>query len=480
MSGQASCSDFGGAYYSNWDPAQQRVCQTACQLPNRNDFCAWVPAQCTGSTFTGCRAASQPTSNACGDFGGAWYANWNSGEQQKCSAACSNPKTACSWQPAQVVAGQFTGCALTGQAPCTNLGNATYSNWSSALGTACQQACTSTCPAANPNDTLADDAALQACFNKSGTVRLVPGNPGYLIASGVTVPSNTTVTSAAAPGRAKLLAASTLNSVMLQANNASNVSLTFLELDGNRPARSDANCKGYRIAGSIVNVGNVSSGLVTNNRFTRALCGSAFQFTGTMEIAHNLFDNNGAGTETSPPLGLEPWSDGLTLLDCHASNVHDNAFTDNTDIGIAAGGGIGCQLRNNTIVQLNRHAFSGLQLGNFIANGKGDYTNAQISGNRIVGNGRLSFGLGVSMMPWSSDRVSGGTLSGNSSSGAIVNLMVDGADGVTISNHSFGAPLGTPLCGGAATNYTVDDAANSKLITGWVARSYGPAPACIP
>jgi hypothetical protein len=372
----------------------------------------------------------------------------------------------------------MSGCASANQPVCSNLGNASYPSWTAAAGSTCQHDCTSTCPAANPNDNLPDDVALQACLNAGGTIALVPGSVGYILSRTLTIPhSNTTITSAAAPARAGLVAAAGLNQVMVQAASVSNVALSYLELDGNRPARSKAGCSGYRINGTTLNLSNVTGGSVTSCRFTRAVCGSSLQFVGTStEIAHNLFDDNGAGTEA--PDAPEPWSDGLTLDTCNGANVHDNAFTDNTDVAIADGGGHNCRIVNNSILQLNRHVFAGIDLGNFTANGKGDHTGAMVSGNTIKGNGRMSFALAASMMPWANLRTSGGTLSGNNLMGAIVNLMIDGADNIVVSGNTVGATQGTALCGGTATPYTAGDSLNASLQPGYVSRTY--AQGCLP
>lgn len=479
QTGQPICTDAGGPYFSNWDATLGARCSSACGSGNRDAYCGWKPATCDGGVLSGCARVGQPT---CTDWGSSGFPNWNGQAWTACQQACTQPdrNAVCQWAPRSVVASTAKGCARTGQPVCTDWGGPSFPNWSQAAWDTCQSTCTSSCPGANPNDNLPDDAALQACLDAGGTIKLIPGSVGYIVSSTLRITkSNTVLTSAAAPGRARLVAAPGLRAVMIEALNVSNVTLSHLEIDGNRPSRSKADCQGYRIAGTTVSFGSVNAGKVLNSRFTRAVCGSALQLLGTgIEVANNLFDDNGAGREAID--APEPWSDGVTLVDCPNAFIHDNSFTDCTDVAIPDGGGAGARIQSNIVLQLNRHAFAGIQLGNFTSNGKGIHTGTVVSGNLIRGNGLMSFGLGASMMPWGNARTTGGTLSGNDVSGSIVNLVIDGADGVTVTGNVLGATAGAAQCGGAPTPYTVDDAPGSSLQPGWVARSYGPSPACIP
>src|SRR5262245_54193250 len=81
VTGQPRCTDAGGPYYANWDPAMWNVCQTACSQPNPDSYCAWTPAQCAGSTFTGCSRVGQPV---CTDWGGPSFPNWNDAAWSAC------------------------------------------------------------------------------------------------------------------------------------------------------------------------------------------------------------------------------------------------------------------------------------------------------------------------------------------------------------------------------------------------------------
>src|SRR6185436_2534111 len=161
---------------------------------------AWLPPACSGASFVGCAQTGQPR---CSDSGGPVYWNWDPSMWNVCQTACGlpNPDAYCAWTPARCSGGTFTGCERVGQPICSDWGAASFPNWNDAAWAACHTACTSSCPAANPNDNLTDDAALQACLNAGGTIRLVPGTPGYLIGTGLVISRNDTLlTSAAAPG----------------------------------------------------------------------------------------------------------------------------------------------------------------------------------------------------------------------------------------------------------------------------------------
>lgn len=96
------------------------------------------------------------------------------------------------------------------------------------------------CQAANPNDALPDDEALQACLDAGGTVALAPGNPGYLLAKGVTMSvPGTVLTSISAPAKARIEAAPDLIApLMLDAPGVDGITVEHIVFDGNKAARS--------------------------------------------------------------------------------------------------------------------------------------------------------------------------------------------------------------------------------------------------
>jgi hypothetical protein len=339
------------------------------------------------------------------------------------------------------------------------------------------------CPAANPNDSQPDDAALQNCLNQGGTVVLAPGNPGYIIASGLTINVDDTVlTSSAAPTRARLVADPGLAAPLLAMTNRNGVRITFIEVDGNRPNRTGiATCHGYRIFGTNVALEGSTNFAFNDSRSTRAMCGSALQINGTsFELARNLIDDNGHGREAVD--APEPWSDGMTLGKCDGGYVHDNQVVDATDIAIVDGGGPNCRIENNVIKATTRHAFGGIALHVFTAEGNGDHTGTSVKGNQITaGTNLMSFGLSLGMHPWGGTNLmttaTGGTIMQNTVSGAVVDLQVDGVAGMTVTGNTLSSPSGTPGCGGSTALYTVAHDTGCTLDPGSTARIYD---SCIP
>jgi hypothetical protein len=265
-------------------------------------------------------------------------------------------------------------------------------------------------------------------------------------------------------------------------SNRSGVRISFIELDGNRPNRTGiATCQGYRIFGTNVALEGSTKFAFNDSRSTRAMCGSALQVNGTdFELARNLIDDNGHGREAKD--APEPWSDGMTLGKCAGGYVHDNQVIDATDIAIVDGGGANCRIENNVIQAVSRHAFGGIALHVFTAEGKGDHTGTQVTGNQISsGSNLMSFGLSLGMHPWGGTSLTttamGGTITQNTVSGAVVDLQVDGVSGMTVTGNTLSAPSGTPQCSGPPAAYTVAHQTGSTLDPGWTARIYD---SCIP
>jgi hypothetical protein len=314
-------------------------------------------------------------------------------------------------------------------------------------------------------------------------VVLAPGNPGYIIATGLTIPvDNTVLTSSAAPTRARLVADPGLAAPLLSMTNRNGVHITFIEVDGNRPNRTGvASCQGYRIFGTNVSLEGSSNFAFNDSRSTQAMCGSALQINGTnFELARNLIDDNGHGREAQD--APEPWSDGMTLGKCAGGYVHDNQVIDATDIAIVDGGGANCRIENNVIKAMTRHAFGGIALHVFTAEGNGDHTGTSVTNNQITSADNLmSFGLSLGMHPWGGTNLMttamGGTVTGNSVSGAVVDLQVDGVSGMTVTGNTLSSPSGTPGCGGSTALYTVAHQTGSTLDPGSTARIYD---SCIP
>jgi hypothetical protein len=345
------------------------------------------------------------------------------------------------------------------------------------------------CPLANPNDNMPDDDALQACLDGGGTVALAAGTPGFILAKGLKITQDGTTLRAADPAHlARFVADATLQNTMILGLHVANVVVRFLELDGNRPARTAflPMCHGYRLFASGLVVDFARNFAILDNHITRTLCGAAVEVDGVdFEIARNFIEWSGHGTEARD--AAESWADGITLHTCNNGQVHDNLVVDATDVGIVSGGGA-CDIEHNEVTNERQHTFGSITLHDFTLKGV-DHTGAVVAYNTVNGrNGMVAFGFSLGIHPWHSAAMwasspafnTGGTVACNNVSGGVVNIEVDGVKGITVQDNTIG-PTGsaTPRCNGAATGYTSYSAhvLGSTLQPGWLDREYD---GCIP
>jgi hypothetical protein len=265
--------------------------------------------------------------------------------------------------------------------------------------------------------------------------------------------------------RAHVLATTTLDSSsgkrILNAN-ADNVTITNVFFDGQKDTRNPGPCGGADF-GYGKNIAVIGNGFrLLNIRSAFALCGSGAEVQGGgFEIANSFFGNNGYPADQGGP-----WSDGLTVWACNGgSSIHDSSFLNNTDVDLVIGGGDGgtCSVTNNTIQNNSVHAFAGIHVGYFDGGG-GNHSGLTYSGNTITSSlNMLAFGMVVGFHPWSSesDLKSAGSVTGNSISGAVINLQIEAdktglATGSVTSNSVSGAQgsFGFGACNLSA-NYAV-------------------------
>lgn len=344
---------------------------------------------------------------------------------------------------------------------------------------------TSTCPSASPTDNSPDDAALRSCLNQGGSVLLDPGSPGYLLTQGLSITqSGTTLGSTSATSNATLLAGGTLAAPLLSITNSLVHSTTIADItfDGNRPNRSVTGCAGDRTNESTIVMTTANALDFERNVVTRTVCGAAMRVAGTtMTIAFNDFVDNGHGTES--PDAAEPWADGMTLAYCADGDVHDNDITDATDVGIVLFNSSNCNVHANTIQQVSRHAFAGAQFGTPSSLADGFHSGSHIQTNTIIGNGKLSFGVSYGAEPWFNRIAHNGDVSGNTISGAVVNLLVDGVQGGNIGVNTLSTPGPAGSCLGAsraATNYDMHLAHATSTVSTSVPTAFQSYDGCIP
>lgn len=291
------------------------------------------------------------------------------------------------------------------------------------------------CPA-NGNDTESDWETIQTCLNQGGDVWLDADvtNGYYIDRTLFLTQSGQTFRGVSNFGyKALLFAMSSLSGPLID-GNASNYRVEQIMLYGNKFGRSPSECAtGNGVLRGSFTVYNIES--------RDAVCGTGLAVEGTFTITNSWFVFNGFAEPG-------PWADGLTVWNCQGGTVAGNTFWDNTDVDLIVGGG-NCTVEDNTISHMNTYGFAGLMIGWF-PGGDGNHTGSVFQRNNISSSAdKLGFGIMVGSHPWTIDWpfVNAGTITGNSSSGAVINLMVeatfDGGVGGTVSSNGVSGAQGS-------------------------------------
>lgn len=210
---------------------------------------------------------------------------------------------------------------------------------------------------------------------------------------------------------------------------ASGVHLDRIVLDGNRGARlasaAAATCAaGNNGAGFNAHSDNCSGCSFARGMSARALCGTGWEWTGNLAtIERNVFYQNGDHNTNMM------WSDGLTLLGSDGATVRANRFVDNSDIDFISGGAANATFEGNYVHHVLQGSFGGLMLDNFNGGTSGNFALAQVKANAIdCGPQLCDFGIELGPHPWYlSANIQGGTVTGNSVSGAKIQINAEGA-----------------------------------------------------
>ncbi|WP_291990095.1 right-handed parallel beta-helix repeat-containing protein [Luteitalea sp.] len=291
------------------------------------------------------------------------------------------------------------------------------------------------CPAASPNDSVSDDAALNACLAAGGTVDLSSGSPGYIVQTGLYIVGPVVLDGG--PTGARLLAHAGLVGPILRAGYnywgspltpaPQNFTIRRILFDGNRSSRSSSLCNppadnryGYNV---MIN----GSGLVLDQVHSfQALCGTGMEVTGSSYQIRNSAFNNNRG-------------DGLTAVTCTNSVIEDNAVWDNEDVGLAVGTGDGtCSVARNLVAQYTVAAHAGLLVG--------FHSGANVVNNTVYSNFNLmKVGLMVGGHIWNggSNTFGAGNIQSNHIEGAVVLAAIDGISSGTFQNNTGANRQGT-------------------------------------
>jgi hypothetical protein len=346
------------------------------------------------------------------------------------------------------------------------------------------------CPGANGNDDQPDDSFIQACLDAGGTIVLdADVSTGYRIDSGLVLKvSGTTLTSTSNYGtKALLIATPALSMPILsvETSSVSNYVLSNLFFYGNKFDRDGAYlcAEGNRWRATSVELRG-SGFLVDNVESSGAPCASSMSVeTSNFEIRNSWFANNGFPQEERPSWN-GPWADGLTVLNCGGGYVHDNHFVDNTDVDLVVGGG-NCRVEWNTIDHYNEFGFAGIHVGWF--NGfNGNHSGSTFNHNTVTCHtvNKLAGGIVVGMDPWDPSRpwVQNPSVTSNTSTGAVVNLLVDGVNGGEVTGMTLSGAAGNRGHNNCpyADNHTAAHFTESLTMQdGWVFRIYDNGAPCI-
>jgi hypothetical protein len=342
-------------------------------------------------------------------------------------------------------------------------------------------------PTPDGNDQEPDTQALQCLLDQGGTISLnadtsfayFVGPPGLVLRR-----TGTTLTSFSNYGyRALIEATADLSSPLLQIESGAVTGYTISNVwfYGNRFNRNNPDCNGQSpnllLRGSSFLIDNIASDTAPCNTST-VTDGSTSNF----EIRNSWFTNNGWGQPELPGgscTATKCWADGLTLNQCIGGYVHDNHFRDNTDVDLVVGGGWNCTIEYNNIDHSLSYGFAGIHIGWFPGAGNGNHAGNTYRNNTVTSSfNKLAFGVVAGLHPWNvqqQEQVSdAGLITGNTSSGAVVPLAVDGITSGTFDTNSAGGAqgnLGMDNCT-VPLNFTAADFGSAFVQGGWIHRFY--------
>jgi len=332
---------------------------------------------------------------------------------------------------------------------------------------------------AEPIPSGATAADIQSCLNAGGTVVLQDGGV-YDIDTTLEIVVDGTVLRGEtnADNRPTLRGTPDLHGHILVADDSwglnprYNYSLEYLVFDGNvsnRLSQSDNECPWNRELGNVVLTGRnwTFSHVVSTN----AICKSGMEVRGEgFEITGSTFADNGRDRWQANGR----WADGLTVWNCDGGHIHDNTFIDNTDVNLIIGGGFGCVVEDNVITNISAHAFAGLNVGTFGPDA--DHAGSIYRNNTIFSApNQMAFGLMVGDEPWWNpwspymSTTNAGEIYGNTITGAVVNLAIDGIGDGSIHDNNLSAPAGWAgfFCNSVSANFTAHNYGNASISGDW-------------
>lgn len=347
------------------------------------------------------------------------------------------------------------------------------------------------CPAANPNDFVSDDTALNACLNAGGGVTLVPGSPGYIVETGLVIGVHNVVFQGY-PGTKPLVNAHPNLAAPMLTVNIGTVGYIIRDLAffGNRNGRTAGldiaspphfcaggytdRVKGYnlQLRGSDYTVEGVDS--------EYALCGSGMELDGARFTArNNRVRHNGFNYSQYGGIAV---ADGITAY-CEHGFVVVNEVTDNTDVNLVVGPGRGCRVAGNVISQIAQLGQVGLMVG-FGGDHAGSLMDHNLvqSGLDLMWMGLLVGHHAYDTPPNFTETIDAGRVEFNNIQGAAVLAAIDGVTTGTFLNNAGGNRQGDfpfPNCAQGIA-FTAGDFGQMQIQPGFVPRTYHRGPSGVP
>jgi hypothetical protein len=229
---------------------------------------------------------------------------------------------------------------------------------------------------------------------------------------------------------------------LLQSQDAKNLTLKYIALDGNIAARrvqfGDSNWP-QRVGYNAIVHGCKQCSFI-GFASVRAVQGTGLEFDGDDALFSGcLFRDNGWDIHSQPNPQTLRFADGLTVWNSQRVRIVNSRFENNSDINLILGNAPQALIENNIFLNSNSYAFAALMLDNFNGTMPGSFEDAIIRGNKIdCGFGMCGIGLNVGPHMWyASAPVQGGTIDGTTIRGARQGILTNGATGTRITRNQI-------------------------------------------
>jgi hypothetical protein len=296
-----------------------------------------------------------------------------------------------------------------------------------------------TCPEADSSGSTPADAAINNCLSRSLWVTLPGGT--YLITNTVHVGQSNAEFSSVPGQTASLVAALSFPGTILYAGGGANYfNVHDIRIDGQHGFGRDSCPSGANLSA------DGTGWTVANMRSDNSPCANTAIGGDYFSFHDNFLWHSGS---VGGPVG-----DGLDVFLGVGGEVYNNTIGESTDIGLIMWGGQGRHVHDNHIDNTYYYGLAGFNVGSQGQGVPGDHTGSVYERNSVTSAyNMLGIGILLGAHPWSSapgdDVTNAGTVINNSSSGAVINLMVEGIANIqnmygnTTSNHQGTHGVGT-------------------------------------